>query len=296
MRSSSGNVVPLFVSGSRVRAAPSIPTRSCSPTALVPKNLKVPGNSCHGEAKVRTARGLGQPRSRGTASVLHASAYKGAQTGRKRGPTANALAQISTAGAIFAPGWRNSQPANVVARPPISFPVIAPLTGTREAGHGPGGSKVDVAEPPRIVVESRASCASAERAEELLHDALGRRAGARPRVDGVDASPADRGARAPRRRRESSTNSASSSPTGLLSVPAGDCRGLARAVGVWASLVLEQELARSDRRWLRTRHCRSPREARRASRAPPRLPGDESQSTDVLWPAPAPSREAASGG
>lgn len=102
---------------------------------------------------------------------------------------------------------------------------------------------MDVAEPPRIVVESRASCANAERVEELLHDALG-------------------AARAPRQAwtvtmRVQPTATHTLSAEGeitddygllvadrLLSVPAGDCRGLARAMGVWASLVLEQELAR----------------------------------------------------
>ncbi len=102
---------------------------------------------------------------------------------------------------------------------------------------------MDVAEPPRIVVESRASCANAERVEELLHDALG-------------------SARAPRhawtvamRVQPTATHTLNAEgeitdeagllvADRLLSVPAGDCRGLARAVGVWASLVLEQELAR----------------------------------------------------
>jgi hypothetical protein len=54
-----------------------------------------------------------------------------------------------------------------------------------------------------------------------------------------------------------------------LSAPTGDCEGLARAVGVWASLVLEQE-AKRDRTPLNLAA----------------LQVTDPQSTDVLWPAP----------
>jgi hypothetical protein len=147
---------------------------------------------------------------------------------------------------------------------------------------------VDVAEPPRVVVESRASCASAERAEELLHGALGasRAPGHAWTVtmriqptaehalhaegeitDGLGLRVADR----------------------LLSVPAGDCNGLARAVGVWASLVLEQELAR--RRSVVGGAASSSSFAAAATTPSPAAlattTAAESQSTDSLWPAPA---------
>ena len=147
---------------------------------------------------------------------------------------------------------------------------------------------MDVAEPPRVVVESRASCASAERAEELLHGALGasRAPGHAWTVtmriqptaehalhaegeitDGLGLRVADR----------------------LLSVPAGDCNGLARAVGVWASLVLEQELARR-RSVVGGSASSSPFAAAATTPTPAALAtttAAESQSTDSLWPAPA---------
>ena len=152
---------------------------------------------------------------------------------------------------------------------------------------------MDVAEPPQIVVESRASCNSAERVEELLHSALG--AATAPghawtltmRVqptaehalhaegaitDGMGLLVADR----------------------LLSVPAGDCRALARAVGVWASLVLEQELARRRAGIASTPPPPAARAAPRPASPTPASPAAapaESQSTDVLWPAPAPEEK-----
>jgi hypothetical protein len=144
---------------------------------------------------------------------------------------------------------------------------------------------VDFAEPPRIVVESRASCANAERAEELLHEAL-------------------RAARAPG---HAWTVTMSVQPTAehtlhaegtitdelgilvadrALSVPAGDCRGLARAVGVWASLVLEQELAR--RRSASNASLQVSSGSAAAATAAADSPAPDAQSTEVLWPAPAP--------
>jgi hypothetical protein len=148
---------------------------------------------------------------------------------------------------------------------------------------------VDFVEPPRIVVDSKASCADAEGAEGLLHDAL-------------------RAARAPG---HAWTVTMSVEPTAehavhadgkitdglgllvaerILTVPAGDCRGLARGVGVWASLVLEQEVARR-----RATMGGSP--AAQGSSGSPSPAAQsaaslgwqaaDSQSTDSLWPAPA---------
>jgi hypothetical protein len=69
-----------------------------------------------------------------------------------------------------------------------------------------------------------------------------------------------------------------------LSVSAGDCRGLARAVGVWASLVLEQELARS--RSIVASNAATPTASSRES-GTSAAAWRESQLS-VLWPAPAP--------
>jgi hypothetical protein len=97
------------------------------------------------------------------------------------------------------------------------------------------------AEPPRIVFESPSPCRDADRAEKLLHDALAssRAPGAGWRVtmgverdaqkhlkatgqieDGGGASVADR----------------------TLDGEGSDCAGLAKAVGVWASLVLDSRM------------------------------------------------------
>lgn len=142
---------------------------------------------------------------------------------------------------------------------------------------------MDFVEPPLIVVDSKASCADGQRAEESLHDAL--RATRAPGhawtvtmsvqptaehalqgegkiTDGLGVLVADR----------------------VLSVPPGDCLGLARAVGVWASLVLEQEVAR--RRSTGGSATTAP--GSNGATASPASQAADSQSTDVLWPAPAP--------
>jgi hypothetical protein len=148
---------------------------------------------------------------------------------------------------------------------------------------------VDVAEPPRVVVESRASCASAERDEELLHDALGA-ARAPGHAWTVTMRVQPTAEHALHAEGEITDGLGLRVAARLLSVPAGDCRGLARAVGVWASLVLEQELARrSGTGGTGTAISASP-----GLVSPGPIPATnaalsttESQSTDSLWPAPA---------
>lgn len=146
---------------------------------------------------------------------------------------------------------------------------------------------MDVAEPPLIVVESRASCASAERAEELLHDALAAaRAPGHAWTVSMRVQPTAEHALHADGKIFDELGFLVADRT--LSVPAGDCRGLARAVGVWASLVLEQELARSRSA------VASNAALQVSSGGAPGVTGvtaaawRESQSTDVLWPAPAP--------
>ena len=135
---------------------------------------------------------------------------------------------------------------------------------------------MDAAEPPRIVVDSRASCTGAEKAGELLRAAL-----ATSRAPGhawtvkmtVQPSPAP-AVDALRAEGEILDDSGTRVADRVLSVPAsvpaGDCGGLARAVGVWASMVLEQEVTRG--------HDPASAATLRAA---------DSQSNDVLWPAPA---------
>ena len=73
----------------------------------------------------------------------------------------------------------------------------------------------------------------------------------------------------------------------LLSVPAGDCRGLARAVGVWASLVLEQELARGHSGAGTASASQTPYSSGSRITTPGSRAAD-SQSPDAPWPAPVP--------
>jgi hypothetical protein len=148
---------------------------------------------------------------------------------------------------------------------------------------------VDFVEPPLIVVDSKASCADAERAEESLHDALrATRAPGHAWTVTMSVQPTA----------EHALHAEGKITDGLgllvadrvLSVPAGDCLGLARAVGVWASLVLEQEVAR--RRSMggggATTASGSSSATAPSAIASPASQVAESQSTDVLWPAPAP--------
>jgi hypothetical protein len=150
---------------------------------------------------------------------------------------------------------------------------------------------VEVSEPPRIVVESRASCASGERAEELLHDALGSaRAPGHAWTVTMRVQPAAE--HALHAEGEITDELGLLVADRLLSVPAGDCQGLARAVGVWASLVLEQELARRRSAVASTpatpvSQVSPPRPSRVSPvAASPVAAAADSQSTDSLWPAP----------
>jgi hypothetical protein len=102
---------------------------------------------------------------------------------------------------------------------------------------------VDVAEPPRIVLETPEACADAPRLEGLLRGAL-----ARARAPGdawsVDVKMERTDAHELRARAGITDASGAQVARRVLSNHAADCEGLARAVGVWASLVFEAELAR----------------------------------------------------
>ncbi len=103
---------------------------------------------------------------------------------------------------------------------------------------------MDAAEQPRIVFESHSRCADARGAEELLRQVLARSQApghawvVAMRIDtttpgflhGEGEITNDQGASVGKR---------------VFTGKAGDCRGLASAVGIWASLVLDAEVKRA---------------------------------------------------
>lgn len=106
---------------------------------------------------------------------------------------------------------------------------------------------MDAAEPPRIVFESPDSCRESDRAEELLRrtltPALAPSHGwvVTMRIDHVG----------PRSlRAEGEITDTAGAPVAHRSIAGsaggGDCAGLAKAVGVWAQLVLDAELRRAN--------------------------------------------------
>ncbi len=105
---------------------------------------------------------------------------------------------------------------------------------------------MDAAEPPRIVFESPARCADGRRAEELLREGL-----AHARAPGrawVVAMRIDSTAPGVLRADGLITDDQGTAVGHRVVIgKAGDCRGLARAIGVWASLVLEGEISRPPR-------------------------------------------------
>jgi hypothetical protein len=106
-----------------------------------------------------------------------------------------------------------------------------------------GGESVDAAEPPQIVFESPARCPDARRAHGLLEQSL-----ARARAPGAGWAVTVRvAALGPGTlRAEGEVRDDHGAPVGhrVLERKASDCSGLARAMGVWASLVLDAEIHR----------------------------------------------------
>jgi hypothetical protein len=146
---------------------------------------------------------------------------------------------------------------------------------------------LDTAEPPRIVWESPGQCADAERAEEVLRGSLSSaRAPGQAWVVNVHVEPASGHAV----RAEGEISDAQGSPIAhrILSGVAGECESLARAMGVWASLVLDLELTR-----VRSRALQEPLPSTQdpiATTATPAV-ADSQPTVDsqpvVMWPAPA---------
>lgn len=102
---------------------------------------------------------------------------------------------------------------------------------------------MDVAEPPRIVFESPARCPDGHRAEELFRQLLARaRAPGKAwvvtmRIDATSPGVVHG---------EGEITNDDGAPVGhrVFTGKAGDCGGLASAVGIWASLVLDAEMTR----------------------------------------------------
>jgi hypothetical protein len=131
---------------------------------------------------------------------------------------------------------------------------------------------VNVAEPPRIVVESRASCAESEHAEEVIHTYLGSAlAPGHAWTVVMRVAPTPASGHGLRAEGEIYDDLGLEVASRVLSVSSADCAGLARGVGVWASLVLQQEIDRAHK----------PRPAAPSAQAA------DSASSDPLWPAPA---------
>jgi hypothetical protein len=97
---------------------------------------------------------------------------------------------------------------------------------------------VDQGEPPRIVIEEPAACSDQARADEILRRTM---LPARAPVAGWTLS-----LRASKDKAEGEITDESGSPVAhrAFARANGDCAGLARAVGVWANLVLDEEMKR----------------------------------------------------
>jgi hypothetical protein len=106
---------------------------------------------------------------------------------------------------------------------------------------------VDAAEPPRIVFENPAArCADGRRAEELLKQVLARaKAPSGGWLVTMRVDPSGSGALAA----DGEIKDEGGATVGhrVVTGKASDCGGLARAIGVWASLVLDAEVNRPPR-------------------------------------------------
>jgi hypothetical protein len=97
------------------------------------------------------------------------------------------------------------------------------------------------AEPPRIVFESPSPCRDADRAEKLLHDAL-----SNSRAPGAGWVVTMRVERDPQKHLKATAQIDDGDGVSVadrsLDGEGAECAGLARAVGVWAGLVLDSRL------------------------------------------------------
>jgi hypothetical protein len=144
---------------------------------------------------------------------------------------------------------------------------------------------VDTAEPPRIVVEAPAACSDPAGTSDVLKRSL--QAADAPGRDWVVAMKVDLGADHRLRASGEIRDGLGSTVARRVVFGVGaDCHGLARAIGVWASLVLDAELARA--RSGQTRPSRVD-VGDKADSGSPGTPSPDIQPLEPVWPAPAPT-------
>jgi len=105
------------------------------------------------------------------------------------------------------------------------------------------GSLLDAAEPPRIVFESPALCREGDQAEEVLRRAMV--PGLAPGPGWIVSLRVERTDRTMRAEGEILDPSGASIAQRTIATTSAECAGLTRAVGVWASLVLDAEVRRA---------------------------------------------------
>jgi hypothetical protein len=138
---------------------------------------------------------------------------------------------------------------------------------------------VDAAEPPRIVFEDPERCKDGDRAEELLRRTL--TPALAPAGGWTVTLRIDRSGRALRGEGEITDKAGAPVAHREVTGSGGDCGGLARAVGVWASLVLDSELRRANA----AATDAQPESA--ASGAAANGAGTAASDAPATWPAPA---------
>ncbi|HEX8724581.1 MAG TPA: hypothetical protein VF737_04220 [Gemmatimonadaceae bacterium] len=139
------------------------------------------------------------------------------------------------------------------------------------------------AEPPRIVFESPSPCRDADRAEKLLHDALSssRAPGAGWQVTMRVERDAQKHLKATG---EIDDGDGVSVADRSLDGEGADCAGLAKAVGVWAGLVLDSRLQAAEALAPPPSASSSPADG---AAAPPPTAVAPSTTAVAGWPAPA---------
>ena len=145
-------------------------------------------------------------------------------------------------------------------------------TEPASVGHAPKRQTVDAAEPPRIVFESPAPCGDADRGEDRLRRALV--PGLAPGPGWVVTLRVERaGTKGVRAHGEILDPKGAPVAQRTIAATSSECAGLERAMGVWASLVLDAELRRAKPA------------VSEAQPDPPSMPGREPVEA---WPASAP--------
>jgi hypothetical protein len=144
------------------------------------------------------------------------------------------------------------------------------------------GAALDHAEPPKVVIEAPAVCADGGHTEEVLRRTLApARAPSGAWTVWMRVSRMADGSL----RGEGEVTDAAQAPVAHRDF-FGDCAPLARAVGVWASLVLDQELTRVEA------SPEQPPGAEKRDDAPRAPPAHATAPPDVsVWPAPAPEEK-----